>query len=465
MATEVILAIDVGTSRIKAGYVGIDGILHGYAQQAVLLPGRELEAWDPTWWDDGLRNVLSELGAPASGYRLAGLAMSGNGPTLVALDDLGRPVGTALMWTGPGDPPLPGERSYFLPRVRRFRRMHPGLAERTTCFISCPEYLCHRLGAQRATICPEGEFRHAYWDDAACSAAGLSPDLFPPFVPPAGVLGTVDARGEALFGVPSGTPIFAGGSDFLMCLAGTGTMEPGMVCDRAGSSEGLNLCSRDSLGGEGIRVLPHLRPGYWNKAAILGTTGLMFEWFRGLTGQDGRSYREMMEEIAADEAGAGQVFFFPARNNEGGCDYSRSMFTDLAPGHKAVHLARAVVESIGFSCRRSLDDMESRGESIKSIRISGGQARNGAWNQMKADILGRCLEVPAIRDGELAGCGMAGFAGLGRFRDIAQASHAMVRIEHAVEPDARRHAEYDRRYRAYLERERSCGAAADPQRN
>jgi hypothetical protein len=50
-------------------------------------------------------------------------------------------------------------------------------------------------------------------------------------------------KNAASIGLPSGVPVFDSGPDFIAALVGTATLFPGRLCDRAGSSEGLNLCS------------------------------------------------------------------------------------------------------------------------------------------------------------------------------------------------------------------------------
>lgn len=449
-----VLAVDVGTSSIKAGLIDQTGRLLAYVHQPLLLEGRSFDDWDPRWWEISLAQALRTLGG---GRLLAcdALAMSGNGPTLVALDERDQVVGSTLLWMAAAER-RPGERSLFLPKVRRRQAEQPDWHRQTRRYLSCPEYLCWRLGAEALTICPEGDFRLAYWDDAALAGSGLAADLFPPFVAPGERMGRTSQAAGA-YGLPAGIPIYAGGSDFLMSLAGTACLEEGMVCDRAGSSEGLNLCSRTALDLPGIRVLPHLRPGYWNNAAILGTTGLMFEWFRQLTGQTQRPYGEMMQAIAALDDFADQPFFFPRLDADGGRDFARSVFLNLTPRHGAVHLARAVVESIGFSVRRSLEVLAGGGIGIKALRVSGGQARNREWNQMKADILGLPVEVPAIRDAELAGNAAAALVGAGQFASLTEAAGRLVRLEASIEPDPARHAGFDRRYQDYRAMEARTG--------
>jgi len=335
-------------------------------------------------------------------------------------------------------------------------------------FISCPEYLSWRLGADQYTICPEGEFRKAYWDADSLQAQAFEPGLFPPFIESGEVMGQVSAQASRWSGLPQGVPIMAGGSDFLMSLVGTGVTQEGYICDRAGSSEGLNYCSKEAFRVPGIRVLPHIVPGYYNNGVILGTTGLMFEWFRKLTGQDQRSYEAMLADIAALDADTAQdfPFFFPQSSIEFPRDFSKALFLRIQTKHSSIHLARAVVESIGFSLRSSIELLNTSGARIKTFRVCGGQARNREWNQIKADILNLPIEIPVIRDAELAGNAVMGFKGLGLFSSMEEGIKQIVKVETCVEPQASKVLHYSKRYEEYcsLENRLRCinDIAEDP---
>ncbi len=96
----------------------------------------------------------------------------------------------------------------------------------------------------------------------------------------------------------------------------------------------------------------------------------------------------------------------------------------LEPEHGIREAGSAVVKSIGFAVRNMIELMEEAGFDIDNIRVSGGQARNPLWNQMKSDMTGKTILVPEIFDGELLGCACSALTGLVNF----QISKRQVRI-------------------------------------
>ena len=87
-----------------------------------------------------------------------------------------------------------------------------------------------------------------------------------------------------------------------------------------------------------------------------------------------------------------------------------------------------------FLCR-ALQALEAEGCPVTALRMSGGQAKNLEWNQLRADITGKRVLVPEIEDGELAGCACAAFSGLGLWESPARAAEAIVRIGREYIPE------------------------------
>jgi xylulokinase len=445
------LVVDIGTSSLKAALLDERGGSVCQTKVSLLnLPGARLESWDARLWDEALRMAVGKL---APRQTPASVTVSGNGPTLVPVDEKGEPAGHALLWLNrqrPGTVPAESE-SYFLPLAASLRAENPEIFRRTQLFTTCPGYLSFRLSGVPCGISPNGEFSRYMWTPSQVAAWGFEAGLFPPLFVTGTRIGTTTEDAAARFGIGEGVPVYAGGPDYMMAVIGSGAVTPGLSCDRAGTSEGINFCSSRRVDSRALRTLPHAIPGLYTVAGILSSTGRVFEWFRRITNQTGRSYEEILKEIIALPPDSPAPRFFPSRHRGPVWDFNNGIFASLQPEHTHVELGKGVVEAIAYGILDVVETLKNEGCEVTSLRGTGGQYRNMLWNQMKSDILGLPLEIPRIIDAELTGNLCAALVGQGRYAGLAEAAEDLVRIEHVVRPDLRRTALYSRLINDYRE--------------
>jgi len=443
-----ILAVDLGTSSLKAGLLSSDGSLTARVRVPYrIYPGLAHGEFNPVQWERAFSEALRLL----PGADISAVAVSGNGPTLVAIDKYGRPASGAELWLNRHSIRLEGTASYYLPKIEWLKQQAGDSWRNISFFISCPEYLQFRLTGRSTMTLPHESFRKYIWDEAQLNAYGIDSSLLPQMIPMGCIAGLVTEEASAEFGLGTGIPVVAAGSDFMMALLGSGAIEPGTVCDRAGTSEGINYCTTQASGDSRLRDLPHVVEPYWNTAAILSSTGSVFEWYRRLTGQEGSDYEKTLEEVDQTAPGSPAPLFFPGSRGDTLWEFGGGSFHHLEPGHGRGEMGRAVMEAIGFAVRRGIELLEESGLPVDEMRVTGGQARGRVWNQMKADITGKRLLIPVIEDAELAGCACCASAALGRFESPFDAVDTYVRIRTVITPDLSRISLYNDAYQSYRE--------------
>ncbi|GHV73431.1 xylulokinase [Spirochaetia bacterium] len=456
ISPRITLCADIGTSSLKASFIDTDGHSHGFTREIYGSASAPVTAGD---WERALARALGFLFSQAGDCPDA-ICISGNGPTLVPLTHDGETL-APLHWyqgpqgsTAPRKETSPALRSFFLPHVLRFIRERPGDYAKTRYLFSAQEWLSWRLGADPVTALP-ASYEPYYWDDAQCESLGLDRGKFPPFLGLGTVIGRLSpaavhrlsdlAGGLPEERLPTGIPIIAGGADFIMALIGTGALEPGLVCDRAGTSEGINLCAdmggAAQLPGE-LRVLPHVNPGYRNVSVIIPSSGRLFEWFRTLTGQERRPYDDTLAELIPEGILAPGVLFFPENN---------PVLIGRSGLFSPVELGQAVLLALGFSVRAAIDTLGRNGFPVAEMRLSGGQSKSRRWNQLKADITGLPLLVPELQDGELGGDAVLGAIALGEAADLREGIARIVHIQKRYTPAPHAAAVYGEQFQAYRE--------------
>jgi xylulokinase len=442
------LSVDVGTSSMKAGLIDGEGKLLNWARFPFRIKEKgPLETQPPQQWREALKKIL--LGFSEKKY-INVIAISGNGPTIVPVDAGGAPLEEASLWLNRREIRIPGQVSFFLPRIAWILSHQPGVYQSSRWFLGCPEFLAMDLTGEAAAFTPSTEFAPYIWEEEGIAAYGLDASKLPPLLKTGEILGITGSAAAEKYGLPKGIPVVATGADFLMASLGTGVTKNGRTCDRAGTSEGINCCSSHVIRHERIRCLPHAVEGLYNNAGILASTGSMFEWFRRFSGQQDRDYHSMLSEISKIPWNDDLPRFYPSLHRGAVWEFSRGVFANLEAHHGAAEMGRAVVNSIGFGVRDLIETLESQGCRVESLRISGGQGRSSIWNQMKADITGRTVEVPRIIDAELTGNAAAGFNALGFWDRIEEAAEALVKIDTTYQPDTARYRAYSEEYEEYL---------------
>jgi len=463
-SARVILAYDIGTTYLKGAVVDNDGRVLASARVPVRwLPGDDPRAseMDPDAWLSGLALVTAQLGLRER-ERLKGVVVSANGPTLVAVDAAGEPVGPALGWQdrrAEKEAELVAEfsgsyldESFYLPKALWMMRRRPLEYARTRWFLPCAEFVDFVLTGNAHRVNSTPAFAEFFWNESAIPRVGLDPDRFPPFVEPGERVGAVVERAADALGVPEGLPVFAGGPDFLMSILGTASTQPGRACDRAGTSEGINLCWHRPVQDRRLLCFPHVVSGVYNISAMFSSSGSSLSWAAGaLSGFDG----DVAALLAAAEvapAGAGRLLFLPFLGPERfpiWDPHARGAFVGLTHAHGPAEMARAVVESAGFAVRAAIEVMESHGAQVADLRVTGRLSRSPAWCQARADVTGRRVLVSDQEEPDLVGNACVGFYGLDEYESLAAASESLVRFGRIYQPSAAQRGLYDELYAVF----------------
>jgi xylulokinase len=472
-----VIGIDLGTSTVKAGLFSSEGkllslrsrpLIDGVRSAKSIPPGSP--GIDADAWVDAAFALLRELSSVAiESYGqdpVEALSVSGNGPTLVAVDKDGKPLMPALVWSDRRALEESAEISrlagrhvdpaFYLPKALRLMRRETRLYDETACFMPCPEYLAFRLTGIRHAVLPAPGYEPFIHGKAILEGAGLDPDKFPPLAVPGASLGRLIEDAAKSSGLPRSCRVAAGLPDFLSALLGSGVTAPGIALDRSGSSEALNLCSTRPFPTETLFSLPHPVAGLFNVSGGVSTSGSALDWLSRLLGTSGPSSgmdENVLETLSAIEPGSEGLLFLPYLEGERAPLWdplARGAFVGLKASHGKTQLLRALLESVAFALRDIEATMEGAGLAVDEIRAAGGPSRNRLWTKIKADVLGRKIVLPESSEAEIAGSAAIALASISRFPSIIQASAAVSRVATVVEPDMAAHGRYEEPFGLFL---------------
>ena len=289
--TNAVLCVDIGTTSLKAGLITACGEVVSFCsvlfEDSQSGAGTRNEFAACSWYGallQAVRILNADLAKKELSAAVSTISISGNGPTVVA------DCGYTVFWNEDfSDVTVPAvadaQKSLFIPKLLALKKRAPKIYKKSRFIFSGPEYLIYVLTGEAVTILPEERFRTAYWNDEVCKACGIDSEKLPPFIGIGDCCGPVykellaELRNETggNLVLSQNCSVFAGGPDFVAALIGTGTLVSGRLCDRCGSSEGLNFCTDKILKGEGLRILPSVIPGLWNASYLIPNSGELSE--------------------------------------------------------------------------------------------------------------------------------------------------------------------------------------------
>lgn len=448
---EAVFGVDVGTGSLKAGLFALDGTPLGIRR--VAYPGSAEQ--NPRDWWNALADASSDL-VDDRAIQIRAIAIGGQAPTLVPVDDNLEPTHAAITWL---DPRTSDEAARLYARLGQtvpvwgswpaqaawFVRNRVEALQRTRWFLGAPDYILSRL------ICAPSALLAL--TPAELEAGDLDARWFPPVWKPGEVVGTVTESAARDLRIPPGTAVVGGHVDGLLGVLGSGVRRPGEACVNCGTSGTYSVVCPPPLGYPmfGVNVL----------GTATNTSGVALDWFAANITDRPALYTRMLAEVEAVEPGAlGLLFIAQLAGDRGATPdaFARAAWVGLTLAHDRRHLLRALLEGIAFNFRSMQEWLIANGAIVRSLRCVGGQAHSEFWARLLADVLNQGVGVPAVVEAACLGAAILGSVAVGVHPDLDAAANAMVRIQRQFEPDPARAAVYSQLYAAHSELSKSLRA-------
>jgi xylulokinase len=460
--TPAILGIDLGTTEVKAGLIDLDGRLLAIARAGYGLAVGHGTGWaeqDPGAWWSAVVGAVRALHGPEP-VDIVAIGVDGHGPSLAAVDARGeatRPAITFLDTRAAREADelaeITGIRGWALgplPAALWLERHEPEVADRTRWYLATWEWLAFRLTGEAAAPQVAGQ---AVPDAAAIAeATGLQADRRPAPIAMGAVVGALTATAADALGLRIGIPVAGGTNDAFTSYLGAGLLEPGDAYDPGGSAGGFGVYWHEPVEVPGAFVTPAPLDGLYSVGAAMAATGRALDWFRDEIVGGGITTERLLEEAAATPSGAEGLIFLPYLAGERSPIWdptATGVLAGLTLSHGRGHIARAIIEASALAIRHVAMPMLAAGVTVTAMRACGGPARSEAWNQVKADVTGFPVLVPAVLETAVLGSAILGAVGIGAHGDLPSAIRSMTRIERRLEPRAELAATYDRAFAAY----------------
>ena len=475
-----LLGVDIGTSSCKTAVFDPEGhvIAQGGSEYPVRYPEKGWAEQDPRdWWNGvcrAIREMIEENAInPAD---IAGIGVDGQSWSAIALDGAGNVLCPTPIWTDTrsemicrktvrrvteeklfrlcGNPAQPG---YTWPKILWYRENRPEVFDRTEKILQSNSYIVYRMTGEITQDLSQGyglacfDMRKGCWDDEACSLLGIPKKLLPEIVPCHQIVGRLTKEAAEQTGLKEGTPVAAGGLDAACGTLGAGVVSPGQTQEQGGQAGGMSICI-DRYAADSRLILGfHVVPGRWLLQG--GTTGGggALKWLRETMCPE-LSFAEMSELADKTPAGSGGVVFLPYMAGERSPIWNPEacgVFFGLNFSTTRGQMIRACMEGVAYALRHNLETAESTGARAGILRAMGGSANSRIWTQIKADVTGRGIEVPASDTATTLGAAILAGVGTGIYGSFEEAAGRTVSVKKTYAPDPETQAVYEQGYETY----------------
>lgn len=477
-----LLGIDVGTSACKVAVFDERGSLKAQtvSEYPVIYPKPGWAEQRPEDWWAGVCAATREAFRNSGINRgdIAGIGVDGQSWSAIAVDQNGTVQCNTPIWTDTraraecdeirslvpeqelfalcGNPVQP---SYTLPKILWYKKHLPDVYRHAAYILQSNSFIVQRLTGEFTQDVSQGyglccfDMRQAKWDKDMAARLGIRPELLPPIYPCHAIVGRVTREAAVLTGLMEGTPVVAGGLDAACGTLGAGVIEPGETQEQGGQAGGMSLCIDHYAADPRLILSFHAAQDRWLLQG--GTTGGggALKWLRENICPE-LSFAQMSDLADTVPAGSDGVIFLPYMAGERSPIWNPNasgVFYGLNYAKSRAHLIRAVMEGVGYALRHNLEVAQSAGAIAGTMRAMGGSANSLVWTQLKADITGKRIEVPASDTATTLGASILAGVGTGIFSGFTDATAQTVAVKRTHIPNVLKKAAYDKGYQAYRE--------------
>jgi xylulokinase len=444
MTPRYVLAIDLGTSGLKAALVSENGDVAARATRAIVtqvIPPNGAEQDPDEIWaavTGAIRDVAA--GVPresivavtcASQYfSIVPVGADGKaaGPLLLWLDGRGGPHSMAVYRRHPtafqrwmdvhGIPPQ-NTGADSLSKMLWVQAERPEMYEKTRCFLEPADFVLARLSKRfTANVCTafsmlltnNNDLSALSWDDELLGMSGIDREKLPQLVPPNSVIGKVDPAVAEEVGLSPETLVVSGTNDTQAAAIATAAFRPSAGALNLGTTGQVlaHIAVKKGDLAKSLVSMPSAVPGRYMVMAENGIAARSLDHFlrsvifaNDALADHGAAdpFAGLEVTIEATPPGAGGLLFLPSLTGVVSPDTepnARGAFVNIGLSTDRARMVRAILEGVAFSLRGVLTAVEEfTGDSYPELRFSGGGGRSDGWAQISADIIGRPISALA----------------------------------------------------------------------
>jgi xylulokinase len=493
---DLFVSVDVGTTNWKVGAFTSDGVLISLKKTATLThytkSGCGYYEADEVW--ESIRKMIFELTTELKEHNILTICCTGMAESVVGIDQYGESVGRVIAWfdtdamihaleirrligaetifeiTGLDLNPI-----FSLSKLMALKQSDPKSFSKAKKWLQLPEYISYKLSGKSFTDYSLAsrtmlfDIHENKWSKKLLDFIGLTENHFAKVVDSATLIGPVLRDCIPLTGLPEDCEVVVGGHDHLCGTIPAGATNGQNLLDSSGTAESFIYVS--SSGAELPKVSNGLRVGRYltkDKYVLWGgivSSGASVEWGLSRFGESKDFNLGTFSSMGHDQffptyfdqsnPRICNLLFLPHLRGAGAPYWNAQVsasFVGLKNTHTAVDMMNAIFYGLTFQSKMIVDLMEKASNTkISSMNTVGGGSRLEYWQQLKANIHQRTIQVPLVSEATLLGAALLGAISKGIYSSIETASLHCYSIDHIFAPSCETNDFNEKLYRSYCQ--------------
>lgn len=496
MGKELFMALDLGTSFIKAGVYDLEGNLIALAKEPVKDERPEVGVFIQKGEDlfQSVVNCMKQVCAllEEKTKDIAAISFTGQ---MAGFMGVGEDWSDITSWSCSLDTRYGKYASAQLEKLKDdflrisattsplfsakyewFKTEFPNEAEKIRKYLMLNGYILGKLGdgpVSEATIDGSlltwtglADIKERCWSDEIGEKLGVNPSHLPKIVDSYQVVSHLTKEIAALLGMKENIPLVAGAGDKIAGCVGAAILQPGDMIFEAGSFGGLSAFVTEykpDFEAEHYDILNGCKAGDLYAHYYIPGSGITLDWFINQFARKegenlGTAFQNLNDKMEQLEPGceglmaigmlSGTVMPFDGD--------LKGVWMGFDWSHKPEHFFRALIESHAYALSTAMDQIAKNYPEYPWNRVVmiGGGAKSNAQTQIFADVCGKEFVTIDREDAALWGTCILAAKGIGLVEDIGKFALEHITTKQVFTPNQENHEKYKKLKKQYQKYEK-----------
>jgi sugar (pentulose or hexulose) kinase len=475
-----IISLDLGTTNVKVAlYNSKLEEIDVHSRKVKYSVKGDFVEFDPeSYWVICAENIKSSIKStgidPGS---IVSLSVTGQAESLVLLDSKHRPLRMAISWMDERSKEeckilgssFEREEVYMvtglpemittapISKILWIKRNEPEVFKRARKFLLIKDFILYKLTRRFISEYSTYSFSYyfdivkkRYWQDIL-DFVNVSTDQLPQLIEAGETAGRVSREIAEEFNFSETAEVNTGALDHFAGMIGVGNVKEGILSETTGTVLAMAMLTKAPQINEFSQ--PCHCSALKNRYVLLPVCesgGASLEWFRQNFYND-ISYENLNRKIEKVKSTESDLIFLPyitGANSPELDSGARGVFYGIRSRHGRADFARSVMEGITFLLRKNVEYLEKMGMRVENIISLGGGSKSALWNQMKADIIGKDILIPANKEAASFGAAILSAVKSGFYKDVYEAVDKLICIKDIYSPASVGF--YEKNYKKFL---------------